>query len=402
MLDRVGQTGATTLAAAACTAACAFEGSAESVRVDGRGPAVLLEDPPFRREHGAVEVEFAGAYTRHFQPLGDLVVHAPERIEPLGMARHGVTYTATYQAGPKLEVRIAYGRGDADGAIFDESGHIGGVSEVCPIADGWCNLIWRTNNRVVRLERAGDEPALLVEQLPVGRGRLDRVVLEDARGSLECAGDSAGVHTFENGETLTWGPGSGSLAMAQLTLTGDRLQVVVCDQREPAVTSPVSATAVPVTVPESPPRQTPANASAVLMGIGIALAVLAVALVAAVLRRLRRRPLTTGAPAPASAIPRSELDQLVELLVACHSLMSFDDRKRMLARLDGLHDRIPDTPGARDHLIDIVVICAAHPGGLLALREAVYYVEGGTYQMRAVDEWLTQVGLTAQHGASDE
>ncbi|WP_428263537.1 effector-associated domain 2-containing protein [Haliangium sp.] len=92
-------------------------------------------------------------------------------------------------------------------------------------------------------------------------------------------------------------------------------------------------------------------------------------------------------------LSRAEQDELVLLLEACSTFADRRLRGAVVERLPAHARRnVPHAPSLRAFLSGLVTICAGYEGGLASLCEAIAWYEGPSYAMRAVYEFLDEIG----------
>ncbi|WP_428262560.1 effector-associated domain 2-containing protein [Haliangium sp.] len=103
-----------------------------------------------------------------------------------------------------------------------------------------------------------------------------------------------------------------------------------------------------------------------------------------------------GDPAAPTAVgpSRSELAHVVLLVEELSAVKDERMRSQIIERLPNrVQAFIPYSAMRRAHVTSIVESCARFPGGLLALRDAVHWLEGDTLAMKQLDAVLVSMSL---------
>ncbi len=107
-----------------------------------------------------------------------------------------------------------------------------------------------------------------------------------------------------------------------------------------------------------------------------------------------------------ASLSQPDQDQLVLLIEKCKFLNEMHHRSTLMKRLpESLRPHIPAASCLRTFLTGVVGTCARHPGGIHALRQAIGWLEGHTYALQAIEDFLTARGIidaTATATAQDD
>ncbi len=175
---------------------CTFDGTAEALRVEGEGRAVLVEPAPFE-DGQATSVFLVGATIT--PGLANPRIERPAPLVPLTLNPKGRPFDVKYAAGPPLVIDVA--AGGADGAY---AGPLPDGTN-CPLPD-WCPVVWAGPRKHIELARAAGGAFPIAQNFPYGveasggassgqpspggagasSSQLSALELHDARGELRC------------------------------------------------------------------------------------------------------------------------------------------------------------------------------------------------------------------------
>lgn len=280
--------------APACTlkgsVTCCFSGRAAKITLQGEGVAVFAEGEPLS-DGRAAQVDLIGASIEGGKP--GLTLLQPAALEPLPMSGaeqvYGVTYTEGSATGPIIiELDLpAPAQGQAASTSF-----FGVLAEAPGCAREACTITWPGQIKTVQLRRAVEATMNLTGAFPGDRGKLHKVLLEGARGTLRCKEEGGIREQAIDGGPLLWlGRNDGALFADPLQITGHALGVAV-ESSEPPRPTTREAPNIPMALPETPVVIT----AGMLLRLSAIPLILISALVAAVIltRKVRRR----AAPEP--------------------------------------------------------------------------------------------------------
>lgn len=254
---------------------CCFTGRVTKITLQGEGSAVFASGEPFS-EGRAAKVELPGARIEG-GPAGVTLVK-PALLEPLPMSfedqRYEVSYATAGKDGPvNLELDLPLLAPDAGRAA---STNFKGALDGAPrCASQPCTVDWRAPRRTLGLLRADPTPMELTEVFPGHGGRLAKVQLEGARGSLRCKEDGGVREEKIDGTPLQWlTTNDGALVVQPIRLEGHALSVSIQNSTRPRPTTR-EAPSIPMAIPEGGISFDP-GLLAYLGGGAISLALLAV------------------------------------------------------------------------------------------------------------------------------
>ncbi|GAB4562791.1 MAG: hypothetical protein Tsb0020_11400 [Haliangiales bacterium] len=96
-------------------------------------------------------------------------------------------------------------------------------------------------------------------------------------------------------------------------------------------------------------------------------------------------------------LTRSEKDQLVECLEACHSMRDPQQRVLLINRLpDDIRARVPHANSLRSAASSLIETCARFPAGLSSLQTALRWLEGESLSMAAFERCLAAAHAAEQ------
>ncbi len=100
-------------------------------------------------------------------------------------------------------------------------------------------------------------------------------------------------------------------------------------------------------------------------------------------------------------LTRSEKDQLVEYLEACHSMRDPQQRAQLISRLpDDIRARVPHANSLRSAASSLIETCARFPAGLSSLQAALRWLEGESISMTAFERCLAAANAVEQREPS--
>jgi hypothetical protein len=160
---------------------CTFEGTAVSVRVVGKGQAVLTAPAPFS-DGKARRVELFDA---QIGGRSVAVIEEPQQLTPVAQNDDGVSYDATYAVVGLRTLSLQIVGGNV--------GHYRGPG--CDSPRG-CSVVFGAGAKGIALQRADDAPMAITEEFPFGvreqasgggePASVSLVELQGANGTVDC------------------------------------------------------------------------------------------------------------------------------------------------------------------------------------------------------------------------